>query len=165
MTIKTKISFKEFVALNINILFEDIILKLGLIFLLSFSILVIFSNAFYRFNAQNLLIGICILFFGIFFAIFKFFQLKKIYKTNKYIKEELIYIFFNEKFLLESNSLKKETEWKTIYKVNELKKQFLIYYDSYSKNTIPKKDFTKDQISELRNIIKSNHVKAKLRND
>lgn len=165
MTIKTKMSFKEFIRLNIDILFEDIVLKFGFLFLLVFPILAIISNTVYYFNLQNLLIAIFILLFLLFIILFKFFQLKKVYKTNKYIKEELVYTFSNDKFFLESDSFKREIDWKTLYKVNELKHQFLIYFDSYTKNTIPKKDFTKDQISELRNIIKNNNVKAKLRND
>lgn len=165
MTVKTKISFKEYVKLTINILFEKIIAKLIFIWIFLAFVSSIISYIFHPENTQNLLGNIVLVLFIIFLSIIKYLQLRKIYKTNTNIKEELAYTFSNEKIIIQGKTFKSEIEWKTIYEIRELKNLFLILYDSHSKNMIPKKDFTKDQILELRNIIKSNNVKSKLRND
>jgi hypothetical protein len=52
-----------------------------------------------------------------------------------------------------------------VYKVKENKEWFLIYQSARTMNMVPKKFFTKDQISGLRDLIRKNKVKAKLRND
>lgn len=165
MTVKTQITFREYLKLNIDILFEDIFIKLSLIFSFVFCILIFISNIFYQFNFQNFLIGIAILLFLIGILIFKYFQLKNIYRTNKNIGKETICTFSNEGIIIKAATFESIIKWETIIQIKELKSLFLIYYDSKTKSFIPKKDFTKEQISELRNIIKNSGVKASLRKD
>ena len=92
-------------------------------------------------------------------------RLRKAYFSNKRFQENLSYTFTNEKIHTKGETFEEEFIWSSVYSVNENKNWFMIYLSSYLMKIIPKKDFTKEQISELRNIIRSNQVKAKLRND
>ncbi|KPH10998.1 YcxB family protein [Chryseobacterium sp. ERMR1:04] len=165
MVIKTKLTFKEYLKLNIEILFGDIFLVLGLIFLLLFSILGFISNIIFYSDSQNLWISFFIILVCVFLNAFKYFQLKKIYKTSKDIKEEITYTFSDEKIHVKGSTFESEFSIKSIYQIQEFKNLFLIYYNSHSKSIIPKKGFTKQEIATLRTIVKNNNVKAKLRND
>ncbi|WP_415328309.1 YcxB family protein [Chryseobacterium sp. MMS23-Vi53] len=75
------------------------------------------------------------------------------------------YTFTDENIYTKGETFEGDFTWKTVHKVKENKEWFLIYQSAQVMNMVPKKYFTKYQISELRNIIKTNNVKAKLRND
>ncbi|KMQ69535.1 hypothetical protein ACM39_00245 [Chryseobacterium sp. FH2] len=91
--------------------------------------------------------------------------MKKVFYSNKNIQECIFYTFTNETIHTKGETFEGEFHWNTVYKVKENTDWFLIYQNAQIMNMIPKKFFTKNQILELRNIIKNNKVKSKLRND
>lgn len=101
----------------------------------------------------------------VFIVIRSYFRLKNAFHSNKKIQENISYTFTHENVQNRGETFEGEFGWNTVYRVRENKEWFLIYQSAHVMNMVPKKYFTKDQISELRNIITSNHVKAKLRND
>ncbi|MCJ8153174.1 YcxB family protein [Chryseobacterium sp. SSA4.19] len=91
--------------------------------------------------------------------------MKKAFLSNKNIQEMIIYTFTDQKIRTEGETFDADFTWMRLYKVKENKDWFLIYQSVQVMNMVPKKNLTQDQILELRNIIKTNNVKAKLRND
>jgi len=100
-----------------------------------------------------------------FIVIRSYLRLKSAFHSNKKIQENISYTFTNENVQNKGETFEGEFSWDTVYRVKENKDWFLIYQSAQTMNMIPKKYFTKDQVSELRNIIRNNQVKAKLRND
>jgi len=161
MTVKTHITFKDFLMFHLrNSLIRFIIYPIIISAFLSINL----------YNAENdsreflRLITICILIFFMFMIVRTYFSLKNVFYSNKQIQESISYTFTNESIYTKGETFEGDFTWDTVYKVKENKDWFLIYQSAQVMNMVPKKYFTKDQISELRNIIKSNNVKAKLRN-
>jgi hypothetical protein len=123
------------------------------------------------YNAENdsseflRLITICILIFFVFMIVRTYFSLKNVFYSNKQIQEAISYTFTNENIYTKGETFEGDFTWNTVYKVKENKDWFLIYQSAQVMNMVQKKHFAKEHILELRNIIKSNKVKAKLRND
>lgn len=101
----------------------------------------------------------------LFIAIRSFFSVRFAFNSNKNIQESITYIFTDNKIRMVGETFDEDVTWSSVYKIKENKDWFLIYQSAKVMNMVPKKFFTKEQISELRNMIKANHVKAKLRND
>lgn len=99
----------------------------------------------------------------IFIIIRTYFSLKNAFISNKKIQETIYYTFTNESISTKGETFDADFTWNTVYKVKENKDWFLIYQSAHTMNMVPKKFFTKDQILELRNIIRSNNVKSKLK--
>ncbi|MDQ1161245.1 hypothetical protein QE422_001613 [Chryseobacterium sp. SORGH_AS 447] len=101
----------------------------------------------------------------LFMVVRSFFSVRFAFNSNKNIQEHIIYTFTEEKIRIQGETFDGEMAWSSVYKVKENKDWFLIYQSAKAMNMVPKKFFTKDQVSELRRIIKTNKVKAKLRED
>ena len=95
----------------------------------------------------------------LFIVIRSFLRLRFAFSSNKKIQEPITYIF------TEGETFDAEFAWNTVYKVKENKEWFLIYQSAQTMNMVPKKYFTKDQITGLRRMITENNVKAKLRKE
>jgi len=162
MTVKTRIVFKDFLLFN---------LKNSLIRIIAFPIIALIFFGVNYYNADNdnreflesSTIWLLILF--VFIFIRTYFSVKKIFYSNKMIQESISYTFTNENIETKGETFDAEFGWDSVYKVKEKKEWFLIYQTVQVMNMVPKKYFTKDQILKLREIIKNNNVKAKLRND
>ncbi len=101
----------------------------------------------------------------LFMVIRSYFSVRFAFSSNKNIQESITYTFTDEKIRIQGETFEEEISWSSIYKVKENKDWFLIYQSAQVMNMVPKKFLTKEQISALRRIIKSNKVKAKLGED
>lgn len=162
MTVKTLITFKDFLIFN---------LKNSLIRIIVFPIiaLIFFGINYYNADHDNREFmesaSIWLMVFFAFIIIRTYFSVKNIFNSNKKIQEVISYTFTDEKIRTEGETFDGDFTWNSVYKVKENKEWFLIYQSAQTMNMIPKKFFTKDQISGLRGLIRKNKVKAKLRND
>lgn len=162
MTVKTLITFKDFLIFN---------LKNSLIRIIVFPIiaLIFFGINYYNADHDNREFlesaSIWLMVFFVFIIIRTYFSVKNIFNSNKKIQEVISYTFTDEKIRTEGETFDGDFTWNSVYKVKENKEWFLIYQSAQTMNMIPKKFFTKDQISGLRGLIRKNKVKAKLRND
>jgi hypothetical protein len=162
MIVKTQITFKDFLMFH---------LKNSLIRIIVFPIIALIFFGVNYYNADNdnreflesLTIWLLILF--VFIIIRTYFSVKKVFYSNKQIQESIVYAFTNENIQIKGETFDGEFTWNTVYKVKENKDWLLIYQNAQVMNMVPKKYFMKDQILELRSIIKNKGVKAKLRND
>lgn len=162
MVIKTQITFKDFLMFH---------LKNSLIRIIVFPIIALIFFGVNYYNADNdnreflesLTIWLLILF--VFIIIRTYFSVKKVFYSNKQIQESIVYTLTGENIQIKGETFDGEFTWNRVYKVKENKEWFLIYQNAQVMNMIPKKYFAKEQVSELRSIIKNNRVKSKLRND
>jgi len=92
-------------------------------------------------------------------------RLKNAYYSNLKIQEKIFYTFTKEYIFTKGETFDGDFTWKIIDRIRENKEWFLIYQSRTTMNMISKRNFTEHQIKELRNLIKLNKVKAKLRND
>lgn len=160
MTVETHITFKDF--LNFN-------LKNSLPRLIIFSLIILAVLGLNLYNTEidtkeifrSAMIWFAVLF--VFIVVRSYFRLKNTFYSNKKIQEKIVYTFTEENIQTKGETFDGDFTWKTVYKVKENKDWFLIYQSKLTMNMIPKKYFTKEQILELRSIIKNNNVKAKLR--
>lgn len=161
MTVKTQINFKNFWSFYLK---SSLIRFFGLpIIALIFFILKNFMETYERDIFENASVWLIILW--AFMTIRGYFNIKKVFYSDKKIQENISYTFVGDKIITEGETFENDFHWNTVSRVKELKDWFLIYHSLQTMNMVPKKYFTKDQISELRSIIKNNGVKAKLRND
>ncbi len=162
MTVKTHITFKEFLNFNIKS-------SLPRIIIFSFIILIFLVLNLYNTEneTQNILQSASIWFAAVFVFIIirSYFRLKNAFFSNKKIQEEIIYTFTDEKVQTKGETFEGDFAWNTVYKIKETKDWLLIYQSKTTMNMVPKKYFSDSQISELRNIIKKSNVKAKLLNN
>lgn len=161
MTIKTQITFSDFLNFNLKN-------SLPRIIIFSFIILLFFGLNFYNAELDTKEIlkyaAIWFLLIVMFMVVRSYFRLKNAFYTNKKIQEEIIYTFTDEQVYIKGETFDDEFSWCAVYRVRENKDWFLIYQSKTTMNMVPKKYFTPNQISELRSMIKNNGVKAKLRN-
>ena len=159
ITIKTLITFKDFLNSNLKNSLSRIIIFSLIIFLF-------FGLNFY--NAENdtkeIFKSAALWFVAIivFIIVRSYFRLKNAFYSNKKIQEEITYTFTDEKVHTKGETFEGDFTWNTVFKVKETADWFLIYQSKLTMNMVPKKDFSDSQISELRNMIKNAGVKAKL---
>ena len=162
MTVKTHITFKEFLNFNIKS-------SLPRIIIFSFIILIFLVLNLYNTenDTQNILQSASVWFAAVFVFIIirSYFRLKNAFFSNKKIQEEIIYTFTDEKVQTKGETFEGDFAWNTVYKIKETKDWLLIYQSKTTMNMVPKKYFSDSQISELRNMIKKSNVKAKLLNN
>ncbi|QQQ29995.1 YcxB family protein [Chryseobacterium indoltheticum] len=162
MTVKTHITFKEFLNFNIKS-------SLPRTIIFSFIILIFLVLNLYNTenDTQNILQSASIWFAAVvvFIIIRSYFRLKNAFFSNKKIQEEIIYTFTEEKVQTKGETFEGDFAWNTVYKIKETKDWLLIYQSKTTMNMVPKKYFSDSQISELRNMIKKSNVKAKLLNN
>lgn len=161
MTVKTHITFKDFLNFNIKNSFPRIII-FSLIILAIFGLN--FSNA--EYNTKEIFKSASIWFAAVFVFIIirSYFRLKNAFYSNKKIQEEIVYTFTDEKVQTKGETFDGDFIWNTVHRVKETKDWFLIYQSKTTMNMVPKKYFPQSEIIELRNIIEKNNVKARLLN-
>lgn len=162
MTIKTQITLRDFLIFHLKSSLLRLI-AFPLILLVFFIIKESVDDSTERDILKSASMWFAILL--LFLLIRSFFSLKSTFNSNKNIQESIIYTFTEEKVHVQGETFKGDFTWNSVYKVKENKEWFLIYQNAQVMNMVSKKFFTRDQILELRKIIKHNHVKSKLRND
>lgn len=162
ITIKTHITFKDFLNFNLKNSLSRIIIFSLIIFLF-------FGLNFYNTEneTQEIFKSAALWFIAIivFIIVRSYFRLKNAFYSNAKIQEEIIYTFTDQKVHTKGETFEGDFTWNTVFKVKETEDWFLIYQCKLTMNMVPKKDFSDSQISELRSIIKNNKVNSKLRNN
>ena len=162
ITIKTHITFKDFLNFNLKNSLSRIIIFSLIIFLF-------FGLNFYNTEneTQEIFKSAALWFIAIivFIIVRSYFRLKNAFYSNAKIQEEIIYTFTDEKVHTKGETFEGDFTWNTVFKVKETADWLLIYQSKLTMNMVPKKDFSGSQITELRRMMKKNGVKAKLRKD
>lgn len=162
ITVKTHITFRDFLIFHLKSSLTRLIV-FPLLILLFFIIKQFVEGSSEKEILFSASIWLAIMF--LFIIIRSFLRLRFAFHSNKKIQEIISYTFTPEKIRTEGETFDGDFSWNTVHKVRENKEWFLIYQSAQTMNMIPKKYFTKNQVSELRNIIKNSGVKASLRKD
>lgn len=162
MTVKTQITFRDFLLFHI----KSSLLRL-IAFLLILLVFFIIKESVDGSPETDLLRSTSMWFaiLLLFMVIRSYFSIKFAFSSNKNIQESITYTFTDEKIRIEGETFDEDFTWNSVYKIKENKDWFLIYQSAQVMNMVTKKFLTKGQVSELRNMIKANHIKAKLRKD
>ncbi|NUY80531.1 YcxB family protein [Flavobacterium sp. MAH-1] len=79
---------------------------------------------------------------------------KQNFQSNKKIQETISYEFDEHLIKIVGETFKSEFETDTIYKTKEIKHWIMIYQSNKIVNLIPKKNISKNEMSELKQILK-----------
>ncbi|MGV8826727.1 MAG: YcxB family protein [Breznakibacter sp.] len=93
-----------------------------------------------------------------------YYSAKKNYNTHARLQEKITYEIDSELIKIYGESFNSEMTWEKTYKVLELNDWFLFYQNKLVANIIPKK-FIGDKRYELREIVRNQKVKSKLKNN
>lgn len=163
MRIETKIELKDYIKLMYiltyrrrGMIIANIMGLLLFIFTIMYFVGVIESN---EFPWMPVVFSVLIV---IVFPASVYFSAKKNYKTHSRLQEKVIYEINNETINITGESFNSEMTWNKTYKVVELKDWFLFYQNKLVANIIPKQSVG-DLRYELRNIIKSQNIKMRLK--
>ena|SRR5690554_2135107 len=165
MKIETNIEFKDYVKLMYNLTYRrpgmKIASKMG-IFLFAFTIMyfigIVEST---EFPWLPIAFSVLII-FGMPLSVY--YSAKKNYNTHARLQEKITYEISDELIKITGESFNSEMSWDKTYKVLELKNWFLFYQNKLVANIIPK-EFVGNQTKELREIIKRQNIKCKLKNN
>jgi len=162
ITIKTYITFRDFLNFNIKNSLPRMVI-FSLIILVFFTLNLYNSESDTKELLRSASLWFAVVF--VFLIVRGYFRLKKAFYSNKKIQEEIVYTFTDDKIHTKGETFDGDFTWETVYRIKENKDWFLIYQSKTTMNMIPKKYFIKNQVTELRNLIRKNNVKANLIND
>ncbi len=91
-----------------------------------------------------------------------YYSATKNYKTHSRLQETITYEIDNEIIQSTGESFNSEMDWSKMHKVLELNDWFLLYQNKMVANLIPKQAIG-EQLYELREIIKKQNIKYKLK--
>lgn len=162
ITVKTYITFRDFLNFNIKNSLPRMVI-FSLIILVFFTLNLYNSESDTKELLRSASLWFAVVF--VFLIVRGYFRLKKAFYSNKKIQEEIVYTFTDDKIHTKGETFDGDFTWEKVYRIKENKDWFLIYQSKTTMNMIPKKYFIKNQVTELRNLIRKNNVKANLIND
>jgi hypothetical protein len=142
MTIKTKLTEKDFINVNFVLFYKKIAIRIITVMIsLSFILSTVFS--FIKGNSfESTQILWVILFLGI-VPLMTYFNAKKNYSSNKRISEEIEYRFEENYLDIHGESFNSQYTWDKICKITQTQNWVLIWHNRQVANPIPKEIFGK----------------------
>ena len=165
MTIKTKITFREYLNLMYSLTYR----KGVTIFLTVVGLVMLLFAALDFFGVLNTGTSpLSRIMFGVFLFVFiplmVYISAKRNYFSDKRIQENIEYEFTTQMMRVKGESFNSEINWSKTFKIEELKKCFLIYQSKQVAHLIPKSNLTREQINYLRLLFRGlESIKVKLR--
>jgi hypothetical protein len=161
MTIKTKLTEKDFINVNFVLFYKKIAIRIITVMIsLSFILSTVFS--FIKGNSfESTQILWVILFLGI-VPLMTYFNAKKNYSSNKRISEEIEYRFEENYLDIHGESFNSQYTWDKIYKITQTQNWVLIWHNRQVANPIPKRDIWKGELADLKDIVVKHRVKNNL---
>jgi hypothetical protein len=155
MTIKTKISFKEYVLLLYRLTYKKTVMKLLLVVAVAMLVWIVgyYTNilpvpkpTIYQYTTFFLI--------TIVQPTVIYTTIRKNYRSSSHLKEELKIEFTATEIKMHGDSFYTVLEWAKIYKVQELKDWVLIYQNSLSAIIIPKSSLI-GKLREFKHLLQS----------
>ena len=167
MTIKTKISFKEYRSLLLGLTYKKPVMKI--ILCVGFSMLIWILGYYlhllpvpkpmiYQFITLTLIAVVQP------FVIYM--TIKRNYDSSNHLGEQLEIELTESEIKIKGESFYTEIAWNKIFKIDEQKNWFLIYQNNLSAIIIPKNDFHGNQEKDFKEILRTiQNVPVHLKND
>jgi hypothetical protein len=156
MTIESKVTFKEYVKLLYSLAYKKAMMKL----ILAVAVLLLLWIIFYYLHIFNLpepviYQYITMVLILIVQPIVIFITIWRNYYSSNHLRETLKIKISQNEISIEGESFYLEVQWEKLFKIVERRNWFLMYQNNLSAIIIPKKDMSKEEIENLRNILKS----------
>ncbi len=153
MKLKTRVTFNEFVKLLYSLAYQRPILKL----LVGVAVFILLWIIFYyleMFHLPEPVIYqyITLLLIAVAQPAVLYVTIHNIYYSSNHLRETTDIELAKEKLTLNGESFYMELKWNKIFKIVEKKRWFLIYQNQLSAIIIPKKNLSKKNVGELREI-------------
>ena len=172
LNFNVKLSLKDYRSFYYSNLFKNgygfILIYLSIIFFIIAPLYFIFSfttpgSTLKLKDFKNLFIGIAVFLFILYLhPVLIFFQTKKIFNNDEFLKEEHCFTISNEAININSSSSHSIINWEKINKIIEFKKLFAIFIAPNKAFIIPKY-IIKDNLNIIRKIFNENLDKKKLK--
>lgn len=164
MIIKTKLSFSEYIKLIYLLTYR----KWWIALLTIWGVMIFIGSILSYFKIiyidTALLDGIfgALITFGL--PLMLYITAKRNFSSNKRIQEEIEYEFTGDRMILKGSNFSSELGLNEAFKIEEIKKWFLIYQSKQTANFIPKANLNQHELYKLREIFKGLvGVKVKLK--
>ena len=160
MTLKTRLSEREFINSNFVVLYSKLSVKIVTGIILLFFLASLLSVLFIpKVSFSQLLVPLAML---AAFPLTIFFAARKNYSDNKRISEYIEYQFEKDNLHIKGESFTTQLSWEKIHKVTQTKNWILIWHNNQIANPIHKRDITDSQISEIKQILDEKKVRNNL---
>lgn len=161
MTIKSKLTQKEFIAANLAFRYAKIRTWIATGFALLILIAAIIVTILYPEASTPSFFIIPVLMLGLSPAII-YFQSRLAYKSNTRLQEVIEYDFGQDNLHIKGDSFTTTMTWEKIYKVKQTKTWLFIYSNRFVANPISKKDLFESDLDNLKEILNRHKVKNNL---
>lgn len=160
MDIKTKITERDFIVVNYQLLWMKPITKV----LAVFSIFLLGYDVYYNIYYPHFYDSNLILFFGllVFWIVMIWWVARRNYRTNKRIQEDLSYNIDSDKLAISGESFKVELSWDKVHRIIKTKKWILIFQSRQSANLIELNSCNETVMKALKEICSANNIKNNL---
>ncbi len=163
MRIETKIELKDYIKLMYILTYR----RRGMLFanimgLLLFTFTIMYFTGIIESNEFPWMPVVFSVLIVIVMPVSVYFSAKKNYQTHSRLQEKVIYEISEENINITGESFSSEMSWNKTYKVVELKDWFLFYQNKLVANIIPKESIG-DHRYKLREIVKNQNIKNKLK--
>ena len=159
MTIKTKLTQKDF----INVSFFLLLRKRSIKILIGIFFVFILSTFISLFSPKTeLMQALFPLLFIAAVPLLIYFGAKRNYASNKRISESIEYKFEKDALIITGESFNSQLSWDKIYKVTKSMNWLLIWQNAQIANVIPKRDVWQSHLDDLKDILDTHHVKHNL---
>lgn len=167
MKIEYKINSKEYIKLMFFIVYRKRASIVLIIMALIPLLLMIYITAVYKVYDYDistiLILSFLLLYIFVGYPLSLYLRLKKTFYNTKLLQLNTVTEFTENKFSDTAESFYAEMDWKNLYKIEELKSWFLFYINPSEFGFCPKRVMTKDQILELRKLVKEKVNKVSLK--
>ncbi len=164
MTIKTKVTFKEYLRLIFHLAYDRTILKI----LICVAMLILLWIIFYYLNFFNLpkpviYQYITLVLIMVVQSTIIYITILRNYLSSNHLRESLKIEITHEEIKITGESFYMEVQMEKFYKIVERENWFLLYQNTLSAIIIAKKDMSKKNIIKFREILRSlSNVPVKL---
>jgi hypothetical protein len=161
MEIKTKLTEKDFINVNLVILYKKLSIKIAI----GLVVLVALLSLYYSISNNKPFAFDTISWPLIFFVLLPLFTIigaKRNFRSNERIKETIEYKFEDDYLHVKGESFTSQLSWDKIFKVTLDKNWLLIWQSRQVANVIPRRDIWEGDVKKLKEILDRHNVKNNL---
>lgn len=157
MNIKTQLSEKDFINVNMTMLYRKTVFKVmlvtGILFLVVNIVLSIWANSF---DGSTIILPLIIC--GV-LPLSTWFQSRKMFRESKRMGETVSYDFDGDNLFIKGESYEARVEWSNIVKVAVTKEWVLIFINKTQAYPIHRRDFWDGELHDLKQVLDKRGIK------
>jgi hypothetical protein len=156
MTIKTRISFKEYRTLLFGLAYRKPVMKILLgVDLLTISWILAYYSHLAPVPKPLIYQYVTVILITLVQPGMIYWTIKRNYESSNHLREPLEIKILRTEIQLNGKSFSTQMAWNKVFKIDEQLHWFLVYENTLSAIIIPKKAFTKTELLEFRKILQT----------